>query len=70
MFRLVQRRCHPNYSNDEFNYAFDIWHDGYQARRAEKAAVLARMPEPLKERDKLSDRPPHLSPAESTGGRR
>jgi hypothetical protein len=44
MFRLAQRQHHPNYSDDQFGYLFDIWHDGYTARRnAEKEAASARM---------------------------
>jgi hypothetical protein len=47
----MQRR----YGDDEFNYAVDIWHDGYQARRR-KAAAHARMVKLVKERDALAKR--------------
>jgi hypothetical protein len=56
MFRLAQRDHHPDYSGAEFEYLFDVWHDGYQARlAAEKAAAHARMLALLKERDELTE---------------
>jgi hypothetical protein len=57
MFRLLQLRYHPNYSDDEFSYVFQLWRDGHQARRAvETAAAIARMLKLLKERDALTER--------------
>jgi hypothetical protein len=49
MFRLAQRHHHPDYTDDQFSYLFDIWHDQYPARHAaKKAAANARMLELLK----------------------
>ena len=67
MFRLAQRHHHPNYSDDQVAYLFDIWHDGYEARRAaEKAAAHARMLALLKKRDKLAERRERLPLTERT----
>ena len=52
MFRQLQRQLQPSYTVDQFDYLFDIWHDGYTARRATEEE--ARMQALLRERDALS----------------
>jgi hypothetical protein len=48
MFRHLQKRWHPDYSDDEVRDLFEIWRDYYAARRGvERQALIDRMPELL-----------------------
>jgi hypothetical protein len=65
MFRQLQKRWHPNYTDNQVSDLFEVWRDRLTARRSvERQALIGRMPELIRQRDALVERMPDMSTAE------
>ena len=62
MFRQLQKRWRPNYSDDEVRDLFEVWRD--HGRGIERQALIDRMPELLKQRDPLVEQMPDMTTPE------
>jgi len=56
MFRQLQKRWHPNYTDAQVRDLFEVWLDQDRTHRSvERQALIARMPKLLRQRDELLD---------------